>query len=151
MISLNNKFYELNKFHVWPPASGISSGLGFEGPLPTTLAFGTDDLYSGILVTAFRSEDMNEEIRIENGKGLTAKQIIINDGTSVEITVIDDRSVTFPGTGKTVTLLSPLPNGAGATSITFIVVNNSWNGARKQPGERTLLCKKYTLIAPVDM
>ena len=136
----------------WPPASSINStGLGYEGSLPTTLAWGTDGLYPGVIVTSVRDSQMIEEIKIDNGSGITATQIILKDGEQYEITVIDDRSITWPSSGTTVTLYSPLFTGGSATSVTFIVVDNAYAAARKAAGERTLLCKKYTLITPVNM
>jgi hypothetical protein len=135
----------------WPPASNIATGLGYKGALPVTLAWGTDGLYTGVIVTSMRPAQMIEEIKVENGTGLTATQVLLNDGTQIEISCIDDRSVTWPSSGATLTLLSPLPTGGTATSITLQVVDNSYQGTRKAPGERTLLCKKYTLITPAQM
>ena len=135
----------------WPPASNIATGLGYKGVLPTTIAWGTQDLYSGVIVTSIRPAQMIEEIKVENGTGNTATQVLINDGQQVEITVVDDRSITWPSSGGTLTLLSPLPTGLTATSTLFQVVDNSYQGTRKAPGERTLLCKKYTLITPSQM
>lgn len=135
----------------WPPASNIATGLGYKGALPVTLAWGTDGLYTGVIVTSIRPAQMIEEIKIENGTGLTATQVLLNDGVQVEITCVDDRSVTWPASGNTLTLLSPLPTGGTATSITLQVVDNAYQGTRKATGERTLLCKKYTLITPSQM
>lgn len=136
---------------MWPPSSDLANGIGYTGDLPTTLAWGTDDLYSGVIVISMRPSQMIEEIKIENGTGLTSKQVLLNDGNMVEINVIDDRSITWPAAGDTVTVLNPLPTGAAATSMTFNVIDNSYQASRKAPGERTLLCKKYTLFNPVDM
>ena len=135
----------------WPPTSGISAGLGYIGSLPATLAWGTDGLFSGVIVTSIRPSQMIEEIKVENGVGLTSTQVLLNDGMQVEISCVDDRSVTWPSAGGTVTLLNPLPTGGSATSTVFQVVDNSYQGARKAAGERTLLVKKYTLISPAAM
>lgn len=143
--------WELNKFHAWPPASSITSGLGYKGSLPTTIAWGTDGLYNGVIVTSIRPSQMIEEIKVENGTGNTATQVLINDGEQVEITVVDDRAISWPASGGTLTLLSPLATGGTATSTTYQVVDNSYQGTRKAPGERTLLCKRYILITPSAM
>jgi hypothetical protein len=135
----------------WPPSTAIATGLGYKGTLPTTLAWGTDGLYSGVIVTSIRPSQMIEEIKVENGAGLTSVQVLINDGVQVEITVVDDRAITWPAAGGTVTLLDPLPTGGSATSTVFQVVDNSYQGARKAAGERTLLVKKYTNITPAAM
>lgn len=135
----------------WPPASNIATGLGYKSALPTTLAWGTDGLYSGVIVTSIRPAQMIEEIKVENGTGLTSTQVLLNDGVQIEVSCIDDRSVTWPSSGAVLTLLSPLPTGGAATSIALQVVDNSYQGTRKAPGERTLLCKKYTLLTPSQM
>lgn len=135
----------------WPPTSNIATGLGYRGSLPVTLAWGTDGLYSGVIVTSMRPSQMIEEIKVENGTGLTATEILLNDGLQVEITVVDDRNVSWPASGAILTLLSPLPSGGTATSTTYQVIDNSYQATRKAAGERTLLCKRYTLITPGQM
>lgn len=140
----------------WPPQSNIgNTGLGYEtspANLPAALAWGTDGLMTSVIVTSMRSSRMIEEIPIENGNGIVSTQVLLKQGDMVEVTVIDDRNVTWPDSGTVVTtILNPLPNGASATAENFIVVDNSYAAARKAPGERTLLVKKYTLITPANM
>jgi len=136
----------------WPPTTNINvTGLGYLGSQPATLAWGTDGLYSTAIILSQRSQQMIEEIKVENGNGVTATQVLINDGTQIEITVIDDRALTWPLSGTTITMLTPLPTGGAATSETLEVVDNSYQAARKAPGERTLLCKRYTLVTPASM
>lgn len=129
----------------WPPAAG-STTFQVHGTLPATIAWGTDGMYSGIIVKSVRVRQMIEEIKIENGSGLTSNQVLLNDGDEVEITCVDDRALTFPASNATITLLSPLPTGAAGTSELFQVIDNSYNAARKQEGERVIMAKKYTLI-----
>lgn len=133
----------------WPPNTGFTQ----RGSTPATVSWGTEGVYSGVIVKSVRAHQMIEEIKIENGTGLTAMQILLNDGVQIDITVIDDRSLTIPAAAATLTLISPLDNspGAGAqnTATTLLqVVDNDYNAATKQPGERVLVCKKYTLITP---
>lgn len=135
----------------WPPTSNIATGLGYKGSLPTTLAWGTDGLFNGVIVTSIRPAQMIEEIKVENGTGLTATQVLLNDGQQIEITCVDDRALSWPVAGDVITLLSPLFDGSGATSTNLQVVDNSYQGARKAAGERTLLVKRYTLITPAQM
>jgi hypothetical protein len=91
---------------------------------------------------------MVEEIKIENGSGLTVTQVLLNDGQEIEISVVDDRAITWPVTGQTVTLIDPQPNGTAGTSTIFQVINNNYSVARKQDGERTIMAKRYKLITP---
>lgn len=136
----------------WPQSFNITTlYIGKNGALPSLIAWGTDGAYSGVIVKNIRSTPMVEEIKIEQGGGLTATQIIINDGDEVEFTVVDDRAVTFPLTGTTVTLINPQPNGTNGTSELFMTVNNNYNVAAKSAGERTILAKRYSLITPVNM
>lgn len=140
----------------WPPASNLATGLGYLGSLPVTLAWGTDGLYTedgvSVIVLSIRPAQMVEEIPIENGSGVVSTQVLIVQGQQVEITVLDDRSVTaWPKAGQVITVLSPLPSGAAATSTNYEVVDNSYQGSRKAPGERTILAKVYTLITPANI
>ena len=138
----------------WPPASDLSAGLGYLGSLPTTLAWGTDGLYSQggtVIVLTMRDSQIVEEIPIENGSGVVATDVLIVQGEQVEIDVIDDRNLTFPRSGQVVTVNAPLPNGAGATSTNFQVIDNSYNAARKEAGRRTILAKVYKLITPANI
>ncbi len=136
----------------WPPTSGSTTftpRIGTGGP--TTIAWGTDGIWSNggtAIVVSAKSELMLEEIKIENGTGLTAETINLKDGAMMEITVIDDRSVTFPDWMTTITLIDPQPTGAGGTSTTFQVLSNNYQAERKKEGQRTILAKKYTLITP---
>lgn len=91
---------------------------------------------------------MQEEVQIPNGSGITATDVMLNDGEQVEITVVDDRSLTFPDWGATITLIDPRATGAAGTSTTYQVITNDYDAERKREGQRTLLCKKYTLITP---
>jgi len=139
----------------WPPVSpdtGFTVNTAFLDPRPTTIAWGTDYLWEDVtgnaIVKSMRSLRMIEEIRIENGTGLTATQVILNDGDQVEITIIDDRAISFPDSGEVVTLINPITEGGTPSKETFMVINNDYNAARKVEGERVLLCKHYILGIP---
>jgi hypothetical protein len=67
------------------------------------------------------------------------------------MTVVDDRAISWPLAGGTVTLINPQPSGAGGTSELYQVINNNYTTARKVEGERTVLAKKYILITPIQM
>lgn len=129
----------------WPPATGFTA----KGSTPATVSWGTEGIYGGVIVKSVREHEMIEEIKIENGTGLTAMQILLNDGKQMDITVIDDRALTFPLATATITLLEPITATGTVNSGTLMqVVDNDYNAATKQPGERVLVCKRYTLITP---
>ncbi len=144
----------------WPPTPTAAYYIQKNGTgAPTTLVWGTDGVYASVIVKSMRSSQMAEEIKIENGTGLTAVEILLVDGVEIEVTVVDDNSITFPLVGGTVTLFSGVTNagllvGPGSfsnnskVSMVMQVVNNNTSNARKQEGERTLTCKKYSLIGP---
>ena len=135
----------------WPIAFSITAGVGKAGALPSLLAWGTDGLYVSVIVKTIRASQMIEEIKIEQGSGLTATDVLIYDGDEVEMTVVDDRSITWPLAGGTVSLINPQPNGAGGSSELYQVINNNYTTARKVEGERTILAKRYILIVPSAM
>lgn len=140
----------------WPPASNIvTTGYGKNSFLPSILSWGSEGMSINgnvnVIVKTCRAIPMVEEIKIEGGSGQTYTQILINDGDEVEITVIDDRALTFPQPGTPVTLINPQPNGTNGTSELFQTINNNWSGGRKVDGERTLMCKKYIYITPTQM
>lgn len=166
----------------WPSPS---SGFQARGSEPTSIAWGTDGILnltpnsgttSSVIVKSVRSMRMIEEVKVENGTGITTTEIILNDGDQTEITVVDDRNISFPDSGTVIALLNPIggsgstinaglnngginlngPGGVNGTSNNlgglagttelFQVINNDYNAARKQEGERVLLAKKYLLI-----
>lgn len=134
----------------WPPAASSTTYTVRVGTLPTTVAWGTDGIYSGAIVISFRSSQMAEEVKIENGSGLTATLIGLLDGETCEITCVDDRAITWPQFFATIALYDPNNTGGGTigSTTTFQVISGDYNVARKQPGERVILAKKYTLITP---
>jgi hypothetical protein len=132
----------------WPPSPSSTTFTERVGTLPTTVAWGTDGIMSGAIVISFRSSQMAEEVKIENGSGLTATLIGLLDGETCEITCVDDRAITWPQFFDTVELFDPNNAGGGTIGapINFQVISGDYNTARKQPGERVILAKKYTLV-----
>lgn len=138
----------------WPPTFNINTTfLGKNGAIPSLLAWGTDGLVAAgsVIAKSVRAIPMIEEIKIEQGSGLTATQQLLNDGDEYELVVEDDRAVSWPAPGTPVTYINPQPNGTGGTSEVYMTVNNNWSGARKTNGERSFLAKRYSLITPVQM
>ena len=142
----------------WPPqVSGSNIGsnnVTFIGSVPSFIAWGTDGIYSissnAVILTSVREHRLVEEQRIENGSGLTSVDILIHDGDQAELTCIDDRNLTFPDSGSTIGIIRVLDNGTNLTTTqNFIVIDNAYNAARKAPGERVLLAKKFTVAGPV--
>jgi hypothetical protein len=148
----------------WPPVLNpnqiANAKIGANSYLPNLIAFGTDGIVYGIIVKDIRSTPMISEVTCEQGSGFTAAQVIINDGDLVEMTCVDDRNpqtnatstTQWPLTGTPITILNPQPNGQYISSgEVFMTINNNYSVVQKQFGERTLICKRYTLIQPIQM
>jgi hypothetical protein len=109
----------------------------------TYIVWGTDGEYPGYIVTAASQETRVSEIDIENGTGFTVIVILLNDGLDVDLTVIDDTSVTPPIIGSIVTLSSPFG------SIPMLMVKEKTDQARKREGMRTFNFKSFNAISGV--
>ena len=130
----------------WPPSYNAS----FQGRGVTSVKWGTDGILTGnpnsidgsYWVKSLRSMDVFETIYIENGTGLRATRINLIQGRELELTVVDDTSFSPPTVNTQVTLIDPL----SSTSMIFSVIDNSYNTARKQEGERVMRVVFDTLI-----
>lgn len=137
----------------WPPS--LSNHAGFAASGVTTIVWGTGGFETGALanyiVKSVRPSERIEEIHIENHDGLTATNILLKDGINYDVTVVDNSNVTPPTGGDIIALIIPqmAANGNGITNTTvnLEVVENSYNAARKQEGERIIVAKSYTLIS----
>ena len=136
----------------WPPVFNMASyAMGVNSSLPNLVGFGTDGILAGVIVKTARPSKMIEEVKWENGSGLTAGQVLLYDGDLMELDVIDDRSITWPQPGTPVTLNNPQPNGTYSTVEVYMMINNNYSAVQKQPGERTLRCVRYNLFQPTQM
>jgi hypothetical protein len=78
--------------------------------------------------------DIFETIYIENGTGLRSTRINLIQGREWELTIVDDTSFTPPTVNTAVTLIDTL----SGLQFTGRVIDNSYNAARKQEGERVM-------------
>lgn len=139
----------------WPVFNSFVANL--QNGITTTLAWGTENENKFYIVKSARAQRMNDEVKVEQGSGLTAIDVIVQDGTQIEVTVIDDVNVIPPDTGSVVHFVNPL-NASSAQSapwsITlrqgFYVIDNSYNMARKQEGERVLLVKAFNAMSALS-
>ena len=130
----------------WPPVTGTAFLL--DGM--TSIKWGTDGILTGnanaignsYIVKSIRNMDAFETIYIENGFGLRATRVGLIQGREVELTVVDDTSFNPPTYDSQITMVDTL---SGATLI-FRVIDNSYNAARKQEGDRVMRCVFDTLI-----
>jgi multidrug efflux pump subunit AcrA (membrane-fusion protein) len=144
----------------WPPSLPST---GFKSGGITTFIWGTDAFASnsGLLngsgstyiVNSIRASERIEPFTIENGTGLTAAQILLLDGQDYEVTVIENTAITPPATGTVGTIQVPGIGGSSSgvpvfTAVEALVVNANVALAKKQPGERVMAIKTYTLFTP---
>lgn len=122
----------------------------------TTIVWGSGSFaqgsLAGYIVKNMKASERNEQIKIEQGAGLTAVNVLLTDGRAYEVTVVDDTNVTPPFGGSNVNVIIPNlkgPNAGLSTSFEFgIVINNDYNAARKVEGERVLLINTFNLFNP---
>lgn len=126
----------------WPPAT--STAFLLQGV--TTIKWGTDGIWTGYTVVSCTPNDEVETLYVENGTGLKSTRIILWQGRRMNITVVDDTTITPPTPGSTVTLANIISSTTGSTNLTFRIVENSYNAARKEAGQRVLVAEYLTNI-----
>jgi hypothetical protein len=141
--------------NVWPPVSGTTNGYEVDGAAPTSIRWGTDGLLQSptqsgggyAVVNRMSEKELVEVSKWPNGTGIDVLRVRLKQGTSWTITVRDNALVTWPKIGQTVLVVDMLGAiGTLGLRYTATVVENDYEAALKQPGERTLLVEKITLI-----
>lgn len=132
----------------WPPSSGsLGTGL-FITTGAATIRWGTDGINpfgnSVLFVVSCTPADEIETNYVENGAGLRSVRILLWQGRRVNITVVDDSTITPPTPGQLITYSDPL-SGVTFTNQ-FRVIENSYNAARKEAGQRVLVAEFLTNI-----
>lgn len=123
----------------WPP----SPNTVFQLTGITTIKWGTDGIWSGYTVVSCTPNDEIETLYVENGTGLKSTRIILWQGRRMNITVVDDTTISPPAPGSlTALLIDPL----SASALQFRIIENSYNAARKEPGQRVLVAEYLTNI-----
>ena len=135
----------------WPPAYSaafIGTGVttikwGTDGILPVQAPNGTSGGYGGsFTVESIRPADEIDTMYIEQGSGLKATRIQLWQGRKVTITVVDDTGYTHPSPGSTLYAQDPM----STAFLTFRVIENGYNAARKVEGKRDITAEYLTLI-----
>ncbi len=121
---------------------------GFRSDGLTTLVWGTgNSINTGYIVVSIDESEKTETYYVENGTGIEAARVMLNQGRRWNITVIDDNTISPPVFGSTVTLWthSLQATNANATA-TAVIINNDVRAARKTEGQRVLQAEKLTLV-----
>jgi hypothetical protein len=141
--------------NAWPPVSGTTTGYDVDGAVPSSIRWGTDGLLQSptpsgggyAVVNRLSERELVDIERLPNGTGVNVLRVRIKQGGQWTVTVRDNQTVTFPKIGGTVSVVDAAGHlGTLGLTYTATVVENDYEAALKQPGERTLLVEKLTLI-----
>ena len=143
--------------NTWPPTITTSTAEVASDSAVTTIRWGTDGLTPIVaspteffyVCTRFSQKELTEVIKLPQGSGLTMGRVYIKDGVHWSVTVRDDSSWTPPTVSSTVKVADGAGMiGAVGTVYDARVVDNDYETAVKQPGERVLVLERLTLCLP---
>jgi hypothetical protein len=138
--------------NVWPPTAGTTTGYDVDGI--TTIRWGTDGLLQSpkptsgyYVVSRFAQKELIDNIKLPNGTGITSSRVRIRDGVNWSITVRDDTAMTAPVVGDSITIVDA-GGMIGAVGLRYsaTVVDNDYDSAIKQAGERVLVAENLILV-----
>lgn len=140
----------------WPPTSGVSTGFNIDTPTTgvSSVRWGTEGLLqspaaaSGYYVlTRFDQKELVDVVKLPQGSGLTVGRVRIKDGVQWSLTVRDDTAMTAPKVGTSITIVDAAGSqGTLGLKYAATVVDNDYQTAVKQPGERVLVAENLVLI-----
>lgn len=131
----------------WPPSPTSTFIVNGAKTGTTTLVWGTDALYSSAIVKSATQRTMAEEIKIENGTGLTAWHILLVDGQEYEFTLVYDTATVNSQdiqVGDTVSLRDMTTASTSPSNLNFIVTSSNLSSARKQEAEFQVTAKYFS-------
>ena len=97
---------------------------------------------NSLIIKSIRRSRRGTETLIEDGDGFTDTTVDIYDGDDLEITVVDDKTVTWPANGEKASVLAP--GWAAAKDVK--VGNLSQTATQKAAGEATLSAKWFVNV-----
>ena len=132
----------------WPPTPFSTAGSKAYLSGSPTIRWGTDGinpqgLATAIVVSCSPSDEV-ETLYVENGTGLKVVRVMLWQGRKVNITIVDDSTITAPFPGASISLFDPMHGNNAA--LVFTVLDNSYNAARKEPGQRVIVAEYLTMI-----
>jgi hypothetical protein len=122
-----------NDANIWSPYFAA-----YGNPL---IVWGTEGILGSYIVTTASSSQRFEEINIAQGAGFTAILILLMDGITVDIEVVDDTTIIPPSFGTVATLVTPFG------SMPMALTKNDANQARKREGMRSFTFKSFVAIS----
>jgi hypothetical protein len=131
----------------WPTnAAGYSAA----GQRSTTVKWGTGGLSnSAVVISADEAREV-DKIYLEQGDGLKATRIMLNQGSNWDFTIQDDSAAfaTPPAIGDQVTVIDLIGSGSNCAGATYkgVIVDNNYRAARRSEGHRVLRVEQLTLV-----
>lgn len=155
----------------WPTTGSGSVSSGYLSQGVTTIRWGSADLLKSwtpaggsvvpstgtvAVVTRFSQRQLVDNIKLPQGVGLTSTRVMIVDGAQWDLTVRDNTgwvaSQANMSVGDTVVIVDAagMIFGSGTDGVgqvyTATIVDNGYEAAPKQPGERTLVVENLVLV-----
>lgn len=138
----------------WPPVYTTA----FLAQGVTTIRWGTDGImantapngngaggFAGFYtVESLHGTDVIDKSYVEQGSGLNATRILLWQGRSYTLTVVDDTNMTPPAPGTLLSLADTI--SGGAVIYQFRVVENGDNTVRKDVHKREITAEYMTCI-----
>jgi len=140
----------------WPTLNGSELGIRADGV--TSIRWGTHGFLNSpapggaagyYVVTRFGQKSLVENTKLPNGIGLTSTRVQLIDGVEFTITVRDDTGMTPPRIGTLVSIVDAagmLGTYTPGTAYPARIIDNNYEAAPKQPGERMLVAERLVLI-----
>lgn len=122
----------------WPPTQ--NNAFLLEGII--TIKWGTDGMYSTYIVKSLTPTDEIETMYVENGTGLKSTRIMLAQGRTFDITVVDDSSLTPPKINTVITIVDQL----GLANISARVIGKNGQAARKEAADLVIRAEYLTNI-----
>lgn len=140
----------------WPtlPTGTLTNGIVGQGDV-TYMRWGTKDAVTTtgfFLIQRISQRPKKEDFESTNGDGIQSGRLQMMHGNVWDVTVRDRTDMVPPRVGQYVTivdlggLLGALNAAWAYRAVTAYVLESNYEAAPKQPGERTIVLERITLI-----
>ena len=142
----------------WPTTGAGSLASGYLAQGVTTIRWGTKELVTSIagtanngttigVVTRFNQRTLVDNNKLPNGDGLTSTRVQIVDGQTWDVTIRDDTALGIPRIGAAVIVVDAAGHiGNVGLKYSATVIDDGYDAAPKQPGERNFSVESLILI-----
>lgn len=106
------------------------------------IKWGTDGMYGSYIIKDINPTEEVEEVTVENGGGLKSWRILLVQGRTVDITVVDDSNITPPKINTVITFTDQL----SSANISYRVIGKNGRAARKTEADLIIRAEHLTNI-----